>query len=528
MLEPQGRPAKRSADNILPSSAPPQPAAARDLSARSGTPPPPRPDASLDALLAAGAALTVFVLLGPLLRIPLHLPLGYNEGWNAYFAARAVTPGLGPLYPPADTLVFNNYPPLSFYVVGALGRYVTGDVIVAGRILALASLLASAALVAICVRRLGGSVRGGITAGLLVLLYAGIVFRQYLAVDEPQWFGHALGLGGLAVLLGGHDRARFAGGRIVAAALLMTAGGLVKHLLIGLPLAVTLWLAIEQRRAAAIWLAAASAAVGSAVLLTLLVHGHDALDDIFRHHRVYEARRLIEALKKLLPLLPMLAIAGIAWRARRASDAPMLFALLFVVVATVVGIVERTGQGVNYNAHFEALLACCLVTGLAISRAHPAQPSRRRGGGVAIGPALLAGIAAAPLLLFMRLQVPRAWQDIADSRARAAAWQPVIARIAASPGLAGCETLSLCFWAGKPYAVDAFNLNQDILAGGGSIARFDDLARAHGFGVFEFSDAVTDADGTIRLKPDPLLQDLVRHGYRLMASGPEGSVLLMP
>ncbi len=480
-----------------------------------------RENGLLDALLAAGAVLAVFFLLGPLLRIPLHIPLGYNEGWNAYFALRAVDPSLGPLYPRADTLVFNNYPPLSFYVVGALGRYVVGDVIVAGRIVALASLLISAALIALCVRRLGGSARGGIAAAVLVLLYTSVVFRSYVAVDEPQWFGHALALGGLAVLLGGRGPGRFASGHIVVAALLMTAGGLVKHLLVGLPLAVTLWLALEHRRAAAIWLSTAACAVGGAVLLTGLIHGHDAITDILRHRRIYDWVRVPEALERLLPpLLPMLVIACIAWRARRAHDAPMLLAGLFVASAAITGLAERAGEGVNYNAHFETLLACCLMSGLAISRG----PAISRG--LVIGPALLAGFAALPLLVFMPLDAVRAWQDIADARGRAVTWRPIITRIAASPGIAGCETLSLCFWAGKPFAVDVFNLEQNILAGG-SIARFDKLSRTHGFGVFEFGRAVGDGNGHITLTRDVLVRNLVRQGYRATVIGPEGSVLLM-
>ena len=55
--------------------------------------------APLDALLCAGAALVTLLLLGPLLRIPLHLPLNYNEGWNAYLDARAAGLADGPLYP---------------------------------------------------------------------------------------------------------------------------------------------------------------------------------------------------------------------------------------------------------------------------------------------------------------------------------------------------------------------------------------------------------------------------------------------
>ncbi|MGI4746274.1 MAG: hypothetical protein ACRYGI_13035 [Janthinobacterium lividum] len=78
--------------------------------------------------------LAAYLLLGPILTIPLHIPLKYNEGWNAYFDSRAVHMQAGPLYPRTDSLVFNNYPPLSFYPVGTFGRLVVGDAIVAGRI----------------------------------------------------------------------------------------------------------------------------------------------------------------------------------------------------------------------------------------------------------------------------------------------------------------------------------------------------------------------------------------------------------
>lgn len=47
-----------------------------------------------------------------------------NEGWNAYFADAAM--GKMPLYPSASQLITNNYPPLSFYIVGSIGRLCRG------------------------------------------------------------------------------------------------------------------------------------------------------------------------------------------------------------------------------------------------------------------------------------------------------------------------------------------------------------------------------------------------------------------
>ena len=68
-------------------------------------------------------------MIGPLLAIGRYIPLDPNEGWNAYFADAAIHGGV--LYPPADALITNNYPPLSFYIVGAIG-HLTGDTIFAG------------------------------------------------------------------------------------------------------------------------------------------------------------------------------------------------------------------------------------------------------------------------------------------------------------------------------------------------------------------------------------------------------------
>ena len=470
------------------------------------------------ALLLCMVPLIAFLLLGPLLLIPLHVPLGYNEGWNAYLAARAVGLQGGPLYPPADTLVFNNYPPLSFYLVGLFGCSVTGDAIVAGRIVALASLLASAALLGHCVTLLGGTRRGCLAAALLLLLYATTFFRGYVAVDEPQWLGHALMLSGLAVLLGGRrsEASHPSSGRVATAALLVAAGGFTKHSLVALPIAVTIWLALTSPRTAARWLAAAAGTVAGGLGLVALLHGGDAFADVLLHHRVFQADRALLAVWRMLPLLPLIVVAALGWRRRPPRDRAMQFTGLFVATALAAGVVERTGQGVNYNAYFEAAIALCLAAGLAMSRA--GRP----------GPAALAAFATLPVLLTLPPQLAGGWRDIAGRHLRERAWQPVIARVAATPGAVGCQLLSVCFWAGKPYAVDMFNLNQSILTGG-PIERFDALARRHAFGLFEY-----DRKPFHGLVPGPaaagdrLLQDLLRRGYVPTTTDPDGNVLLVP
>src|ERR1700747_2252711 len=116
------------------------------------------PIVSARALGRIGIAFMVVVslldLAYPLAHLPFQVPRSPNEGWNAIHAMQAM--GGGALYPPSDGFMFNNYPPLSFYIVGLLGR-LTGDDIMAGRILSIAAVFAIGANVALTVRNLGGT-----------------------------------------------------------------------------------------------------------------------------------------------------------------------------------------------------------------------------------------------------------------------------------------------------------------------------------------------------------------------------------
>ena len=73
-----------------------------------------------DLIALSLLVLVTGALLAPAaIRLPLAIPFGYNEGWNAFQALRAVVGQT--LYPPPGDLTANNYPPLSFYLVGWAG-----------------------------------------------------------------------------------------------------------------------------------------------------------------------------------------------------------------------------------------------------------------------------------------------------------------------------------------------------------------------------------------------------------------------
>lgn len=187
------------------------------------------------------------------------LTIDYNEGWNAYNQAAAM--GSGSLYPDVASMMFNNYPPLSFPIVGLLGK-VTGDYIVAGRMIALFSFLATAGGIYTAARIMGAGRLEGAYAALFFMAVI-LAIQNYARLNDPQMLGLAFGIAGIVCVLAA-PHARFA---ILAGAFAFTLAGFVKHNLVAQPLAILVWLALYDRRRA-LWFAAAGlvfSAVGLAV-----------------------------------------------------------------------------------------------------------------------------------------------------------------------------------------------------------------------------------------------------------------------
>jgi hypothetical protein len=180
----------------------------------------------------------------PVYRAFLNVEIETNEGWNAYFADAAAM-GKMPLYPSADQLITNNYPPLSFYIVGLVGRFV-GDPVLAGRLLSLVAMVAIATTIVLSVRRLGGS---GLAARISAAFFVATMSRffiSYVGMNEPQLFSEAImAFGFLGFLIArSNDRG------YIWPVLVMAFAGFIKHNIIAMPLTVFLWLGLHRRREA--------------------------------------------------------------------------------------------------------------------------------------------------------------------------------------------------------------------------------------------------------------------------------------
>jgi hypothetical protein len=371
-----------------------------------------------------------------------QIPLDPNEGWNAYHAQAAINGG--DLYPGAGSFLFNNYPPLSFYLVGATGMLV-GDNIVAGRIVSLLALVAIAAGLYAILRRMRVG-RWNAIFSVLFLVTGLLVFTDYVGMDDPQLLGHAVELAGLVLLL----REPRGVPTVAAPAFLMVLACFIKHNLIALPLAVTAWLAIYDRRNAIRFAVTGVLLAAVGLLAFRLVYGVE-LPAQLASQRLYSFSTLADNIGLwAIWCAPPLIAAILLWR-RRCDDSNVAFCVLYVLFGVIAGFGFGGGAGVDVNVWFDADIALSLVAGLALER----LPRMR---------APLVAAYALPLLAGLVLAYDGNWleadfwlhpfaEDIESAHAD-------IAFLDARKGPSLCEMMSLCYWAGKRAEVDVFNLGQ--------------------------------------------------------------------
>ncbi|WP_072571962.1 hypothetical protein [Granulibacter bethesdensis] len=386
-----------------------------------------------------------------------HLSRDPNEGWNA-FQTRQVFSGQV-LYPPLDGLTGNNYPPLSFYIVGWTAK-LTGDPIIAGRVLALLSMLTVGGIIVWIIRRLviraaSPAVHAPWLGGLLFMALNATLLRRYVGLDDPQWMADAVMMAGMALILPKQAGESPSAAASVGSALLLLGGGMIKHNLLAAPLAVGIWLLLHHRHAWRIWCVTTLAGLAGVSALCLMLYGPDMMRDIAGAKRHLSMLRMADkSIVPLLVLLPM-AIASRPLLQMRRLDNRLDLILIFVLIALPLGIFQRSGQGVDVNAHIEAAIALCLSVAVAGTVSIPAGNPWRMRVIIAV-PLLIVGLVAIPKIISER-------RHLADDLR---AWRSMETRIAIIPGPVACEMPALCFWAGKNFGLDFFLYGQSVAISG--------------------------------------------------------------
>jgi len=428
-----------------------------------------------ETILLALLAIPLGIALAALAwRSTLTAPINYNEGCNAYFVA-AVLSG-GPLYFPPEALTTNNYPPLSFLLEAPLATLM-GDAIFAGRLLAWLSFAAIAGLIGAIVHRLN---RDRLAAMLAVMLFAGcmvINYDIYVGMNDPQMLAHAGMLLGLWLLL--------RHGLTACAAVVMAAALFAKHNIIALPLSVALWLLLTDRRAALRFIATGIASGVAGLALCLIAYGHNLISSLLAPRQYVPVRAWRHAVEWMMPIeLPVLlaALAAVVDRKNR-------YTLLFTgygLIALLLAWAFAGGAGVNFNLMFDVVIAFSLAAGQLLACLRPQRSLRLW----AIGAYAFAAVVSAGLVATKGQLLLRPW--IASERAREAASLTAIRAVASRPAPALCENLAICYWAGKPLELDAFNFGQGVIAGTKQERPVLQRIASGGYGAIELNVATTE------------------------------------
>lgn len=389
----------------------------------------------------------------PCLRLGYGYEIDYNEGWNAYHQLAAMA-GLSP-YADGGALFFNNYPPLSFYLIGLAGL-VVGDPVLAGRLLSVAAVAVIAACCAKTTRAAGGDRFDAMLAAVTCLGLFSAFATDYVGIDDPQLLAQALLCCGFALYVSGSATP----GRMSGVAALFAAGLLIKHNVLALPLVVgvhALWRAPMAGRAAFFGGGLVLAAI--AAMAIQLAYGPVFFQQLLAPRTYDVGRGFLLTMDVLGRLQSVLAVVGLFLLLRH-RDAVSRMVAAYLALGLAFGMGFAGGSGVDINIFFDAMIALALGTGLA------ATHLRREAKAVPNAAALFAVLANAGVVLFAPQALGRFAVDaLGELELRQRLFAEDVAYLRSIPGPALCESMLLCHRAGKPMWVDPYNSLQATLTG---------------------------------------------------------------
>lgn len=433
------------------------------------------------ALLICAVALGIVVAVAFVRDLSLlfvRMPFSPNEGWNAYYADNAFRGGL---YPNPPSMMYNNYPPLSFLLVGAFGKLI-GDNIFAGRIIALASTVATTLLVSMIARRMKC---GRIECVLSALLFAASpwVLTDYAFFDDPQFLGQALGTAGFMLVLTQSERDR----TVAPGTFLLVAAGFIKHIFVAQPVALTIWL-WRYRPHAAISFVLVGAALTAAGIMAADFAFRTSLLAHIASPRIYEFTRTLGHPATWL-ITEAIPLGVTLWLLRYSGDRYAELCAIYAIVAVGVGVLLSGGQGVGGNALFDASIAVALGAGVLLDRLHKGSKAPRWLGENPARKIAIACAAPMAIVLAASMFAPRPpgssiIKPLAPDEAAAAS---DIAFVADHKGPAFCEALAFCYWARKAPEVDAFGLPEAFKRHMRSTSDLTRLLDAHYFSTVQLN-----------------------------------------
>ncbi|HQR43962.1 MAG TPA: hypothetical protein PLX97_14805, partial [Gemmatales bacterium] len=239
--------------------------------------------------------------------------------------------------------------------------------------------------------------------------------------------------------------------------------GFFKHNIVAMPLTLFLWLALTNRKQMIRLGILAALAVAGGFLICNVSYGDAFLENLLAP-RVTRWQRALNAIGHL----QWVSVALVTWcyvGYVRRTEAHVNLCSLLIAVSFVVFFIQKTGEGVDYNAQFDLLIALSIGLGLAFSRLAFTPLAAR------YSPSCLQGLLV--ILICIRLLISTRLEPIrvlVDSSFRAEItqmekrMQDKVLLLQEHPGEVAGSTYA-SYRSGKPFTVDLFNISQRIRKG---------------------------------------------------------------
>jgi hypothetical protein len=361
------------------------------------------------------------------------------------------------LYPAEHELITNNYPPLSFYI-GSMAGALVGDTVIAGRWLSLLGIGMIGFGVGCTIRQLGGGTFAALLGGAYFIATMCRFFTMYAGMNDPQILAHGIMTLGFVGFLRAVEKDR----GYLLPILVMVLAGFIKHNIVTLPVVAFLWLGWQRPRR---WLPNAAFAIGLIALGFAVCRGAYG-PDFFRNMltpRVYSFQLMLIFLGHLQFVAPALVcwlFVGIPLR----RELAVMLCNMLVAVGLGMFLLQKSGEGLGENAQFDLLIAVSIAVGIdytripgtALARKYPAERLR----------------CLFLLTLVIRLLAWNEWHAVKLADAgfrreiaeRSKIMHECVDQVRSVPGDTTAAMI-LSYRAGKPFAIDFFNLDQRIKRG---------------------------------------------------------------
>ncbi|MEI6417190.1 MAG: hypothetical protein WCO92_05665, partial [Verrucomicrobiota bacterium] len=301
------------------------------------------------------------------------------------------------------------------------------------------------------VRQFGGSLQAAVVGGAYFIGTMCLSFRWYVGVNDPQLLAQAIMIVGFFLFL----RAMEKDDNYWLPLLIMVIAGFFKHNIITMPCSGILGLVLWRRWRAlrfSLFFSGMLAVIGLACCYGC--YGADFLHN-FLTPRSWMLEKTSDALGDLHSLwIGIFLWLFIAWRERQQK--PVQLITIMMMMALIVGFLQRLGSGVFVNAQFDLVIAVAIAMGLGF------QLLSQKESWQLIWILLL----TAPFLFSSNLY---SFTQIFSSSGRTAIKQEeqemnqLIEEVRDSTVDVFCESY-ITYRAGKPFIVDAFNVEERIKA----------------------------------------------------------------